>query len=567
VELTDLETVYARDPKEAERLLVKHPEWVDQLVEIARVQKQLIDAANKVSFEGFKIAYRLFYNRDLPAIFYPVTRAFVKAFYDKKAVAIEGWRGLGKSTFLTAWCPYVIGVRPFGSTALVRINDGKAKEAGKAMAEMIETNPGWKKLFPHVVPDKEAGWSVENGFNVMDLRETGPQDAPEFRDKYAEWRQKCLADHHSEQSLLSAGVESGSIIGLHPSNGMWFDDLHDESNTRSQAEMKKVTDIVEKNIIPTWFSVGGSPTVGVFYTPWSENPPDAYQVMLKTGLFTHLTIPIFKRDDDGEFFEPMNCKVKLSWPEAFPLEKVAEMWYANPAHFGQMYLCDLASLRGLRLKKEWLQEYPFEKLDETWPVYFGIDFAATSDKLKGRDSDYFCCAIGRAIPGGMVLTGGFRGRLSISEALQKIQSLATLYPTLRTIGIEKWGSGKDFAELLRPIIHSSNLPIVTFPFEGRPVLSKGQKFENELAPLFTGGRMWTSSLKDDFIKAFEDEWISWDGQRSLTRHDDALDAVYGMAYVGQGHIMPQSMKASFKKKERQPGPLSSIGRERGYGLR
>jgi hypothetical protein len=167
----------------------------------------------------------------------------------------------------------------------------------------------------------------------------------------------------------------------------------------------------------------------------------------------------------------------------------------------------------------------------------------------------------------MVLIGGFRGRLSIAEALQKIQSLATLYPTLRTIGIEKWGSGKDFAELLRPIIHSSSLPIVTFPFEGRPILSKGQKFENELAPLFTGGRMWVSSLKDDFIHAFEDEWISWDGQRSLTRHDDALDAVYGMAYVGQGHIMPQSMNMSFKKKERKSSPLANIGRERGYGLR
>ena len=166
----------------------------------------------------------------------------------------------------------------------------------------------------------------------------------------------------------------------------------------------------------------------------------------------------------------------------------------------------------------------------------------------------------------MVLLGGYRGRVTIHEALGKIQSMASMYPTLTTIGVEKWGAGKDFAELLSPLIYSTSLPIVTFPFEGRPVKSKGQKFESELAPMFTSGRMWILDVKDEFTKAFEDEWISWDGTRSLTRHDDTLDAVYGMAYVSQGHLMPKSDKTlPVKRRERQLSPLTNIGNYRGYG--
>ena len=563
--LEDLLPLVGKDDAAVLRELQKHPEWVAQLAEV----KRILDAGREVSVEGFKIFYRAIYDRELPKVDEAVAEEFVYAFHNKTGVMFESWRGHGKSTFLTAWCPYVMGVRPVGSTSLVRINDGKAKEAGKAIATLIETNPGWKKLFSHIVPDARAGWSVENGFNVMDLRITGEPDTPGFEKKYARWRQMCLADHGSEQSLLCAGVESGSIIGIHPSNGAWFDDLHDESNTRSQAEMKKVTDIVEKNIVPTWFSVAGSPTIGVFCTPWSENPPDAYQVMLKTGLFKHIKLPIFTRDDEGELFEPMGIKIKLTWPEAFPMEKVEKMWYASPAHFGQMCLCDLESLKGLRLKREWLHEFPFEKIDPTWPVYFGIDFASTSDKLGKRDSDYFCCAIGRALPtGGMVLVGGFRGRLPIQESLLKVQSLASDYSGyLVVIGVEKFNAGRDFAELLKPLVYSSNLPVLTFPFEKQgPLKSKGQKFENELAPMFAGSRMWISDIKDDFIRAFEDEWISWDGTKSLTRHDDALDAVYGMAYVAQGNLMPRALGSlPVKNKERAPSPLTNIGALRGYG--
>jgi hypothetical protein len=140
--------------------------------------------------------------------------------------------------------------------------------------------------------------------------------------------------------------------------------------------------------------------------------------------------------------------------------------------------------------------------------------------------------------------------------------LATLYPSLVTVGVEKWGTG---AEFIQQLIYSTKLPVVAFPYEGQKVLSKGQKFELELAPMFTSGRMWISDVKDDFIQAFEDEWMTWDGARTLTRHDDALDAVYGMAYIGQGHLMPSVQGNLFVGRNvKRENPLAGIGSYSGY---
>ena len=51
-------------------------------------------------------------------------------------------------------------------------------------------------------------------------------------------------------------------------------------------------------------------------------------------------------------------------------------------------------------------------------------------------------------------------------------------------------------------------------------------------------RAWIVDVKNDFLKAFMDEWIGWDGQKSKTGHDDTLDAVYWTCMTGRGHLMP-----------------------------
>ena len=554
------------DPDKAREILLSNPATLKELQDL---DKRYL-AAEKVSVEGFGIFNKAVHLRELSAIDKIIVSAFVWAYENKKGVMEELWRGYGKSVLLLTWVAYITGARPVGSSTFLRINEKSAQKSGATIAEIIKTNPGWQEIFPNVVPDEAAGWSAENGYHVKDMNYIN-------KNSYEKWLQLCLADHLSEPSLACGGVGSGIVIGTHPTNGSWIDDLHDESNTRSRAEMEEIVAILKGNIISTWFGRGGSPAIGVACTPWSDK--DAYTEMMATGLFKKVSIPIFVKEvipnhpatkiweknakEHTVFFEPYGHDVILTFPESFPLEKVLEMYYSNPARFGQMYLVDIETLKGLTLNKETLGIYPVEKIDPSWPVYFGVDFASTTDKIKG-DTDYFALSIGSAIPGGgIVLTGGYIDRVSMHTALAKMQALYELYRPVM-IGVEKLGSGRQFIEQL---MYSTRLPILPLPYEGSPLKSKGQKFETILDSAFSTGRMWISSKQDEFIKTFIEQWVSWDGglQKSRTGHDDALDSLYILSLAAQGQIMqaPAPGAMPFKKSESH-GLMASYANHKGY---
>jgi hypothetical protein len=79
--------------------------------------------------------------------------------------------------------------------------------------------------------------------------------------------------------------------------------------------------------------------------------------------------------------------------------------------------------------------------------------------------------------------------------------------------------------------------------------------------------MWLSDIKDEFLKAFTEEWISWDGglQKSRTGHDDTLDAVYWLGEISLGHIMQEVRAGQEVNREKQKSPMSGLGSYKGYG--
>ena len=160
----------------------------------------------------------------------------------------------------------------------------------------------------------------------------------------------------------------------------------------------------------------------------------------------------------------------------------------------------------------------------------GVDYASTADQLTAGQRDFFAVAIGRALPGGtgMVLVDGFRGHVSQGEAVMRLKQLAELYPSLQLIGVEAQGKGEEFYHLM---LRSSYLPLQP-THTGRA--SKGERFEKGMAPLFQFRRAWLSDVETPFLRAFEQEWVSW----PHGRHDDTLDAVYWMLKVGTPHLIP-----------------------------
>src|SRR3990172_1632042 len=509
-ELTDLLELFERDPSALERIVQEKPQAVRDLL----ADLEPIVAGTRPSVDSFRRVYAEFFGRPLPKVAEGVTEEFIWALDNHKGVVFEAWRGFGKSTFFTAWGPAVMGWRPIGSTTLVRVNDAKAKEMGKTIADMITTNPGWKKIFPHVVPDEKAGWSVENGFNVMDLRITGNPNAKDFAKKYAQWRMMCLADHISEKSLLCSGIESGSIIGLHPTNGMWFDDLHDELNTRSIAELKKVTDILEGNVVPTWFSAGGSPTLGVFCTPWSKNPPDAYQVMLRTGLFKHVKLPIFTEDPCGEPIphtvqtaqgeQPVDPewagkKVRLTWPEVFTMERVAQMIVSMKTRFGQMVLLNIELSKPKNMR---YQEFPAADIKwDKWPLTDGVDPVGTVEGVsQGSGISHFALAHLLRTPYNTLVIGdgvvekcdAFKGEEHVAE------SRRTYSKTHRGTSIESNGIGAIFiGGVTRNRGFAPHAHAVSELGPG----SKKQRQYQFLQPLFASGALLVSEADTPFLNA------------------------------------------------------------------
>lgn len=569
-EITELIELWKTDQAAVLKVLSENEKLRNAFMELDDIWR----ASENVSASGFALWYKELYQRPFPKVFQDVAEEFSWAFHNRKGVLLEGWRGMGKSTFFAAWCPYVMGVNPVGSTALIRINDAKAKEMGKAISDIIMTNPGWKKLFGNVVPDIQAGWSVENGFEVFDAKVTGDPSSPGFTNGYAKWRMQCLANHLSEKSLVCNGIESGSNIGLHSTNGMWFDDLHDESNTRSPAELKKVTDIIDGNIKPTWFGAGGSPTLGVFCTPWSDNPPDAYQVMLQTGLFKHIKKPVFVEDEQGEEIpvtvdfeketysvppEYAGKKVKLAWAEAFPMKKVVEMMRTYKTRFGQMCLLrlDLSRPKNMRY-----QTFPAKDIKwNEWRMVLGVDPVGTVKGVSTGDGiSHFAAAMLVKSPyNTLIVADGFVEKIDALEGEKRVAEVQRTYQrTYDNASIELNGAGAMWAAM---ITRTSGIK-----YHGHNVseIGTGSKKERQyrfLQPLFASGAVLVSDAQTEYldkVREYLDNFPNFPPESELWDVGDSL--ANGVLDIPQiwTKVVVDNADNIFKSTQRQKNPWDLV---------
>lgn len=440
--------------------------------------------SREISEMGYRHLYWCLTKREYPQAHYPVLRGLLKAYKEHKGVMIQAWRGFGKSTDLLVWACLLLGNRPAGSMALVRINDTKAQEAGDAISQIVENSKGWKAAFPNIVPDTAAGWSKKSGFNVKDKTFCGEND-----ENYAKWREQCFSDHLSEPSLICAGIESGMLIGLHPTNGEWFDDLHDEGNTRSAAEMKKVVEMFEGNILPTWTDPKRPMTMAVVCTPWdSEN--DVYSAMLRTGLMKLIQIPIFTFDEDGELFPPLNKRVRLAWAEVYSVEVITTIYNSmTPVRFWQMFLLDDKAAKENALYK-WFT-YPSASMpDDFWdyPMQGGVD-PVYSDKKAGGTS-HFALLYGTRLPSGnVVVSGGVLRKCSASEGMDYIIQAQNGFRNWQRCWIETYGGGVLFMQMVQ-----QNRGMRVNPIETKelPNKSKGDRQYTFLQPLLASGYVYIS---------------------------------------------------------------------------
>lgn len=512
---------------------IKNPLEGKSMEELNLLQRQVaMQLAPNLPFgaAGYKQHYMGIFQHDLPPFAWDWVQEWFEAYKNGwRRFLCKAHRGATKSTVWTiGFNTYAIANFPEESTLTVQKSDTAGGKTSSAIADIIENNIGWKTMYPYLVPDKQKRWAFE-GYDIVDTRID-----------YSSWRQKVMDAHPKDNSFVGYGWSNGSIVGMHP-RWLFVDDILDEENTRSTREMEAVASTMKGNVLqtlnrpPEWDHNWKEPVAIVSYTPWYED--DFYAYLESTGLYYLMETPLIKpaEEMDKGAFEWRNKYWVCAWPVKKPAEFVeSKLKEWGELDFARMQLLDLTRAKGLNLKREWLHQFPYEKIDKTWPVYIGVDYASSADKVKDDKHDYFALAIGRVIPtGGVVMVDGLRMKLSQGEAEEKIKAIAALYPTLQIIGFEKLGKGYD---IMHNLIQS-NLPIMPCPREGDGKRSKGDRFERAggLGPMFQFSRAWISDLETPFLRVFKDEWAAWpNGQ-----HDDTLDAAYWMLYVSQGFLMVQ----------------------------
>lgn len=474
-----------------------------------------------------------------------------------KGLAQEAFRGSGKTTvFSKMFLAFRIGQNPEKSNIVIRINAGKARETVATVADIIDYDKNWMKVFPHVRPDKEKGWSNAGYF----VRRT---DIP-----YDEWM-SIRTKGTQDPTFTGYGWGSGSVIGSRANGLIIVDDIHDRENTASDIQMQSVKDFITETL--EYVRMPGCWEIWNF-TPWREN--DVYAYIKGTGEYLLSKSPVaFRDEENGELWphDPQipfsNQKWVLNWPEMFSFEELGRR-YRRSGHIGfsRMMLLDLEATKGQLLKREWLGEYPSKDISPAWPVVFGVDYASTIDKLKSKDADFFAVSVLRVIPGGgVILVDGFRGHVSKAEAINHIASMAAMWPTLIGIGVETVGGGREFYQDLMALQDFAGRPLPLREIQHKR-RSKGDRFENWLAPHFQMRRAWIADVFTPFMHEFVNEWLIY----PAGQHDDTLDSVYmGLKVIENRLFGPRTIsddaKSSFWPYNSQSNshPYAGLGRYKG----
>ena len=524
---------------------IKSPaELTDEQLEQAEWLIQ-IELASRLPFglDGFESHYAVVLRKKMPA---HVREWLVEFFreYDAgwRRFLVKACRGATKSTVFTIlMSTYALAKNPTEGVLIVQEGDAAGVKTAKAVAGIIKDNQGFKLAYPHIVPDEDKAWGAE-GYEIKDT------SVP-----YEIFRQKVLEERPKDPSFIGLGWGSSKIVGMHPA-WLFVDDIHDPENTRSELDMEAVKTTLKSNILQTLNRPPGMKEANVIvsYTPWDKS--DAYAFLESTGLYYQITSPIIVPPREKDAFEYKGKQVSLLWrgikdPAKYLDDKEREF---GPIGFATQCLLDLTAAEGKNLKIEWLHKYEVAKLDPSWPVYFGVDYASTIDKIRDKDRDFYTIAFFRIVPGmGAVMYDGFRDKVSRVEAKDKLISFAEIHKPI-LIGVDKLGKGEEFfVDLL-----TSGLPVSPVPRQGGKMLPKGEKFEDVLAKLFFNSQLWIGDIETPFLKVFKNEWVTWDGtQRS---HDDTMDAAYSGAYIIQGKLIVPKMNSYMRPKEKQADPYAEL---------
>jgi len=515
-------------------------------------EQMLIEKARgPFSLEGFKAFFKYVFRLDL--LWY--MEDAIRELYKSKAVVVEAYFESTKTTTLSiAFFAYFIAKHPTTSNLICQVSDDKGVKTAGAVADLIEVNPRWKHVFPHIVRDQRKAWGEKSGYEIQ-MTHKDATLAEEI--SYEEWQEMNV--ERKDASFIGLGYNSSQIIGMRVTGLMVVDDIHDEGNTFSDRNLQSTITRLKGTILSRATKEAWRLFVG---TPWVEG--DTIDFIKNTGLYTHVYIPVYETVEEevaGAFYwNKLKEWVKPAWSsmfdEAYLDRKYIEL---GPADFARFMLLDLEKI-GDRVF--YWQEYPHEKIETHWPHYGGVDFASILKESQRNDPNrsYFAMAYGTELPTGRaVITGGVRERCTPDEAEIHMEKAQNIHQNWRGAAVEQDGKGEVFVYGLMQ--RRPNLVFVPMPTRGR---GKEKRLEREMSPWFANGVVMVSTADTPFLNALRKELHDY----PHTKHKDCLDATYWMLRMmphvlkmenatGDGDRLPPPHN---KSENKEGCPLSALGR-------
>lgn len=262
-----------------------------------------------------------------------------------KKFHLEGPRKHGKSQCVAINYPsWLIAVRPDIHITIVSKTATLAENSLGEIIQRIETDPKYYELFGNIKPKKPRKWTTGQIFV----------------------KRKEISKFPTIHATGIYGPLTGGGNDL-----IIADDIIDEENVTTQAQIKKAELWFYKVLLTTLFPWGACIAIG---TRWHYN--DLYSGLLEK--WPHEVLPAILNEKEIAQGKPP----KVLWPEFWPYNKLMEKKNdIGSVFFNCQYQNDPTTMEGELLKSEWLHSWEKPPLPGM-PRFGGVDPALGEGHLQ-----------------------------------------------------------------------------------------------------------------------------------------------------------------------------------------
>jgi predicted phage terminase large subunit-like protein len=367
-----------------------------------------------------------------------------------------------KSSTIRMRIEWEIGNNPEMTILLVMNTSAQAQKQVMSIAETIETNELYRKVFPWVTPNRGRGWSHEVLF-IKRQNESRP-----------------------DPTLYGTGID-GPYQGSHV-DMLVVDDPTDQQDVRSSSTMEAQRDRL-KGVLRDRLVEGGK--FFAILTRWGEAD----------------LVPTFRDMDFTVLENPIEGRYpwgRLLCPELFHDERIERLKREKGSGlYSLTYQCDPAAALGSKIKREWWRYYADKP-----EVKYIVHSWDLSTGRKGGDYTGFG-AWGLAEDGYYLMDGG-TWHLTMDDLIKKMKLLYEQQRP-RWVIVEDAGTSIPVIQYLQ---RHTNLPL-------KPVKPGARDKEARLdgiIHLIEAGRVWIPATQP-WVKSFVDECSTFPGGSN----DDQVD--------------------------------------------